>query len=587
MTYDTLGRKNQETLTIAGQSYQMSINYDPANRVQNVTYPDGTFVNHQYNSRNLLATLKYPDAAAASTIDTRAYDTGGRLTTETLGNGLVVTRSYLSGDNLPLAISNPTVGNYTYGWDANKNKTSETVTGSMSPYSSTMNFDNQNRLTSWNRSNGDTQSWALSAVNDWQTFTKNGTAQARTHGPTHEILTVGSATITHDSRGNMTTDEFAIARTYDTNNKVSQAIVPTGSTKGIVGTHTYKYDALGRRVRKTTGGPTPSDVVFVPLGERIYADYPAGTPFSAPTTKYTWGSYIDELVCQVSGTSRLYPHRNQQFSTTAVTDQTGTTTERYSYTSYGDFIILDPTTLTPRTTAPLTRYTYTGREYDHETATYYFRARPYSPTLGRFPSHDPILYPDGWNTYAGWFASSASDPSGTLSGSLHYTKQIAQGCKKDCKCDDDASMCIFTVDFSFHPQRFSYSTDHDAKGGCQSDINRAPPQNGRIATLLVRFKDEGPGSGCLLMGQGPEGKGSLSFDDDGKYIGSNPSCSRCRIKNTRIVCEDPQDPNFEISEVKFNFHLELGCACGHSPGANDYQLSHFSGTWTPYPRIAR
>ncbi len=89
--------------------------------------------------------------------------------------------------------------------------------------------------------------------------------------------------------------------THDISSKVSQAIVPTGSAKGIVGTHTYKYDALGRRVRKTTGGTSPSDVVFVPMGERIYADYPAGTPFSAPTTKYAWGSYIDELVCQAAG----------------------------------------------------------------------------------------------------------------------------------------------------------------------------------------------------------------------------------------------------------------------------------------------
>jgi len=412
LTYDALGRKNRETLSIAGQPYQMTINYDSGNRVQNVVYPDGTYVQHQYNSRNLLSILKYPDNGAGSTIDTRTYDAGGRLSSETLGNGLVVNRTYVTGDNLPLAISNSAVGDYTYAWDANKNKTGETIAGTMAPYSSTMAFDDQNRLTTWNRSNGDSQAWTLSAVNDWSSFTNNGTAVARTHGPTHEVLTVGTATITHDSRGNMTTDEFAITRTYDWNNKVSQAVVPTGSVRGIVGTHDYQYDALGRRVRKTIGGSSPSDTVFVHLGEQIYADYTAGAVATSPDKKYVWGSYVDELVCQINGTTKYYIHRNQQYSTTAITAQSGTPAERYGYTSYGDLRVLNPNTLGIRTTPPMTRYTYTGREFDHETGAYHFRARIYSPTLGRFTGHDPILYPDGYNTYAGWFVPGNVDSDG-------------------------------------------------------------------------------------------------------------------------------------------------------------------------------
>lgn len=34
-------------------------------------------------------------------------------------------------------------------------------------------------------------------------------------------------------------------------------------------------------------------------------------------------------------------------------------------------------------------------------------------TLARFTSHDPIMYPDGWNTYAGWFAAFGVDAFGT------------------------------------------------------------------------------------------------------------------------------------------------------------------------------
>ena len=408
LAYDAGGRKATESLTIAGQTYTTGTAYDTAGRVSQLTYPDGAVVARTYDSRNLLSTI----GLAGVNIDTRTYDAGGRLTSETLGNGQVVTRAYLTGDNLPAFIANAAVGNYTYGWDVNKNKTGETITGAMSGYSSAMNFDDQNRLTSWNRSSGDSQAWTLSPVNDWQSFTKNGTTEARTHGPTHEVLTVGAASIQHDSRGNMTVDEFGITRTYDVDGKVSQAVVPAVSTKGVPGTHTYQYDALGRRVRKTTGGSSPSDTIFAHTGEQILADYPAGGAATSPETKYAWGSYIDELVCQFNNTTKLYPHRNQQYSTTALTDQTGAVTERYAYTSYGEIISLDPITLAVRTSAPLTRYTYTGREYDTETGGYHFRERIYLSSLGRFPSHDPLMYPDGFNTYAAWFAPQMLDPSG-------------------------------------------------------------------------------------------------------------------------------------------------------------------------------
>ncbi len=87
-------------------------------------------VGRTYDSRNLLSTIAY----AGGTIDTRTYDAGGRLSRETLGNGQVVTRTYMTGDNLPASINNSAVGNYGYGWDSNKNKTSETITGAMSGY---------------------------------------------------------------------------------------------------------------------------------------------------------------------------------------------------------------------------------------------------------------------------------------------------------------------------------------------------------------------------------------------------------------------------------------------------------------------
>ena len=59
---------------------------------------------------------------------------------------------------------------------------------------------------------------------------------------------------------------------------------------------------------------------------------------------------------------------------------------------------------------------YTGREYDGETGLYYYRAREYSPELGRFLQRDPIGQMDQVNlyTYVGNSPMVGVDPSGEV-----------------------------------------------------------------------------------------------------------------------------------------------------------------------------
>ncbi|MBI9019300.1 MAG: hypothetical protein JEZ07_18765 [Phycisphaerae bacterium] len=45
-------------------------------------------------------------------------------------------------------------------------------------------------------------------------------------------------------------------------------------------------------------------------------------------------------------------------------------------------------------------YMFTGRRWDDETETYYYRFRNYCPMLGRFMQNDPLGYVDGMNSYA-------------------------------------------------------------------------------------------------------------------------------------------------------------------------------------------
>jgi RHS repeat-associated protein len=107
-------------------------------------------------------------------------------------------------------------------------------------------------------------------------------------------------------------------------------------------------------------------------------------------------------------------------------------------------------------------FRYTGREWDQETGLYYYRARHYDPTAGRFVSEDPIKFAGGPNFY-GYVRNTPiqlPDPSGLFPPRDHRNLTNIAAQNAGYSPEEAKALADGVVDVDFLPHSQDTDGDH-------------------------------------------------------------------------------------------------------------------------------
>ncbi len=371
-----------------------SYTYDVLDRLVKETYADSS-VERTYDANSRL--IRANDSVSGAS--TFSYDLAGNTTSATSPVGSV----HYSRDSLgrvesltagqaPVQYQYDPVGNLTkaalpkatvdFAYDARDQLTALTRSNKVT---STYDYDPVGRVLSLTHAKGATalnkQTYAYDAVGNRTSYETN-IAQPLITQPVansqydddNKLTSNSNKNFTYDDNGNLTSEGTSrtdtTTYTWDSRNRLKSLALPNGQTINFL------YDFAGNLIRKSVSGTSPSSQEFVldELTNIAFQKNSDDSQFSILT-----GQGIDSHLAVVGAGGQVdFGLTDTINSTTATTDQNGTLGPQFFYEPFGQ-----------TTTNSDYPFQFTGR-VPVTNSLYYYRARFYNPTMGRFVSEDPI-----------------------------------------------------------------------------------------------------------------------------------------------------------------------------------------------------